>query len=74
MRLAVGIGWFSVVAAEMMGVSSGLGHGILLYSQNVEMEAVFVYLIAIGIVGAAINIAFFYLESRLIRVPLANRS
>ncbi len=73
MRLAVGIGWFSVVAAEMMGVSSGLGHGILLHSQNVEMEAVFVYLITIGCVGAAINIAFFHLEARLIRVPLASR-
>ncbi len=55
LRLGGGLGWFCVVAAEMMGASSGLGHRVQLLSLNIQMDAVFAYLIVIGAIGAALN-------------------
>ena len=55
LRLGIGIGWFSVVAAEMMGASSGLGYGIQLFSLNIEMEKFYVYLISISLCGLGLN-------------------
>ena len=74
LRLGAGVGWFCIVAAEMMGISSGLGQGVLLFSLNIEMEAVFVYLIVIGLVGAAINASIAFLERWLIVVPLSKEA
>lgn len=55
LRTATGIGWFSVVAAEMLGSYGGLGYGIQLTSLNLEMERFFVYLITIGVCGFCMN-------------------
>lgn len=73
-RLGVGVGWFCIVAAEMMGISSGLGQGVLLYSLNVEMEAVFVYLIVIGLAGATINALIAFLERIVVVVPISKEA
>jgi ABC-type nitrate/sulfonate/bicarbonate transport system permease component len=69
LRLGVGLGWYSVVAAEMMGISSGLGHGVVLFGLNIEMEAVFGYLAAIGLIGAAINALILQIEQKVVAVP-----
>lgn len=67
LRLGVGIGWFSVVAAEMMGISSGLGHGVLLYSLNIEMEAVYAYVLTIGAIGFVANSVVLHASEALIK-------
>ncbi|MCK5359633.1 MAG: ABC transporter permease [Gammaproteobacteria bacterium] len=56
LRLGVGLAWFCVVAAEMMGAASGLGYGIQLFSQNLEISRMYVYLLAIGLLGYLSNV------------------
>ncbi len=56
LRVGGGLGWFCVVAAEMMGASSGLGHRVQLLSLNIQMDKVFAYLIVIGALGALLNL------------------
>lgn len=55
LRIGVGVGWFSVVAAEMVGSHRGLGYGIQIASLNLEMERFFVYLSLIGLCGFLMN-------------------
>lgn len=50
-RVGIGNGWISVIAAEMVGVGSGLGHEIQVRSLNLQMEAVYVYILVIGVSG-----------------------
>ena len=62
LRLAIGLGWFSVVAAEMMGVSSGLGHGIQLFSLNLEIDKLYAYILAVGVIGFTLNLGMTAME------------
>lgn len=55
LRLGVGIAWFCVVAAEMMGASSGLGYGVQLSSLNLEIERLYAYILVIGLIGFVSN-------------------
>lgn len=64
-RTAVGIGWFSVVAAEMLGSYGGLGYGIQITSLNLEMERFFVYLITIGVCGFCMNGFFAFWDKKI---------
>lgn len=64
-RLGLGIGWFSVVAAEMVGAFGGLGYGIQISTLNLDMERFFVYLIAIGICGFLLNALLVLAKRRL---------
>lgn len=65
LRLGVGLGWFCVVAAEMIGASSGLGYGVHLYSLNLELERLYVYLLAIGAVGYLSNLLLRWADLRV---------
>lgn len=65
LRLGVGLAWFSVVAAEMMGAASGLGYGIQLFSQNLEISRMYVYILTIGLLGYLSNLLLEYINSRL---------
>ncbi len=51
-RVGLGVGWMTIVAAEMLGVRGG-GVGICLwtYSSIGRMDVVFAYMFVIGIVG-----------------------
>jgi ABC-type nitrate/sulfonate/bicarbonate transport system permease component len=51
LRLAVGMGWFSVIAAEMIGASTGLGQAIRKSALNLNMEQTYGYLLVIGLIG-----------------------
>lgn len=59
-RIGAGLGWFSLVAAEMVGASRGLGYSIQLFSLNLEIEKIYAYLLIIGGLG--------WLQSQLLRV------
>jgi ABC-type nitrate/sulfonate/bicarbonate transport system permease component len=67
LRVGLGIGWFCVVAAEMMGAQSGLGYGVQLFSLNFEMGKTYSYLLAIGALGAVMNFLMRTLETRWAR-------
>lgn len=55
LRVATAIGWFSVVAAEMLGASAGLGYGVQVSGLNLDLERLFAYIAAIGITGALLD-------------------
>ncbi len=65
LRLGVGLGWFCVVAAEMMGASSGLGYGIQLFSLNIEMPKLYCYLVTVGVMGYTSNALLQIFDAKL---------
>jgi len=51
MRIGLGIGWMSVVAAEMIAALSGLGYLIVINQQMLRTDYVMVGMATIGVVG-----------------------
>jgi ABC-type nitrate/sulfonate/bicarbonate transport system permease component len=66
-RVGIGIAWTSVIAAEMVGVHTGLGYAIQLNRTMLETEAVIVNMMAIGVIGWMMNCLVSGLEQRLTR-------
>jgi len=69
LRVAMGIGWMCLVAAELFGVSKeGLGYKIWWYYYLHRMDNVLSYMIALGLIGLGINWAFRYIvEKKLLK-------
>ena len=73
LRIAVGIGWISVVAAEMLGVfdsgpwSGGLGYGVTRLSEISDYPAMTVYLAVFGILGLGSAAVFEWLARAISR-------
>jgi NitT/TauT family transport system permease protein len=55
-RVALGISWMVVVAAEMLGVESGLGYLILDARNQLRYDRVVAAMIVIGLIGLLIDI------------------
>jgi len=68
-RIAMGIAWMCLVAAEMFGVStSGLGFKIWHFYSLHRMDLVLLYMIILGLIGLIMDRAFrFLIEDRLLR-------
>lgn len=66
LRIGIGLGWFCLVAAEMVGAQSGLGYGVQLFSLNLETPKIYCYILIIGTIGFAMNLTMRYLEHKLI--------
>ncbi len=68
-RIAMGISWMCLVAAEMFGVStSGLGYRIWSYYYLHKMEYVLLYMIVLGLLGLLIDRSFRYIvDEKLLR-------
>jgi NitT/TauT family transport system permease protein len=64
LRIALGIAWLVVVAAEMIAVSSGLGY-LVIDSRNSgkRYDLVVAAMILIGVIGLALDIGFRRLET-----------
>jgi NitT/TauT family transport system permease protein len=56
-RIAVGIAWVVVVAAEMLGVESGLGYLVLDARNQLRYDRVVAAMIVIGAIGLLIDVA-----------------
>ena len=63
LRIALGIAWLVVVAAEMIAVSSGLGY-LVIDSRNSgkRYDLVVAAMILIGVIGLALDVGFRRLE------------
>jgi len=60
-RIATGVGWMCLVAAELFGVSnSGLGMNLWHYYDLHQMDSVVVYMILLGLIGLCIDMVFRY--------------
>lgn len=66
LRVAVGVAWMVVVAAEMLGPQSGLGFLIIDARNGLRMDLVVVAMITIGAIGIVLDVVF----ARLARVPM----
>ena len=68
-RIAMGIGWMCLVAAEMFGVSSnGLGYKIWWHYHLHQMDFVLVYMLLLGFLGLLIDRAFrYYVDDCLLK-------
>ena len=65
LRVAIGVAWMVVVAAEMIAVRSGLGFLIIDARNGLRMDLVVVGMITIGAIGVALDAVF----ARLARSP-----
>ena len=65
LRVAIGVAWMVVVAAEMIAVQSGLGFLIIDARNGLRMDLVVCGMITIGAIGIWLDIVF----SRLAKIP-----
>jgi len=63
-RIGFGGGWVSLVTAEMLGASKGLGFYLLWCSQSFEFSKVYAVIIIIAAVGGLMNCALLSLQKR----------
>lgn len=64
-RIATGVGWMCLVAAELFGVSNnGLGMALWFYYDLHQMDCVVVYMLLLGIIGLAFDMIFRYYMDR----------
>ena len=65
LRTGLGVGWMSLIAAELVGAQSGLGYTIQLNRVMLNTDRVIAGMLVIGLVGLAMNRALLQLERRL---------
>lgn len=64
-RIASGVGWMCLVAAELFGVSNyGLGMSLWFYYNLHQMDAVVVYMLLLGLIGLSFDMVFRYFLNR----------
>ncbi|MBR1125459.1 ABC transporter permease [Bradyrhizobium lablabi] len=66
LRIALGVGWMCVVAAELIAAQSGLGYLIQQSRMLLQTQVVLTGMITIGMIGFAMNAGMVWLERRLI--------
>jgi len=66
MRVAMGVCWGTVVAAEIVAGESGVGFMIMTASKFLQTDTVFLGIIVIGAIGYLIDIVMRRLETRLV--------
>src|SRR5262245_55988500 len=64
-RLGAGLGWMSLIGSELIAVRSGLGYKIVLGMQTFRPEFVISGMLAIGLIGFAIDVTTRRLEQRM---------
>ena len=67
LRIGAGLGWLSLVGAELIVASSGMGNLILRAQSALATDTVMVGMIAIGAIGVVIDILIRRLEKILLR-------
>jgi len=69
MRIGIGIGWMTLVAAEFTGVKEGYGLGyMIMTARDIQRpDEILAGMLVIGVIGLLIDIGLRALESRMIR-------
>ena len=55
LRIGLGVGWMSLIAAELVGVQLGLGYLIQINRLSLHMDNVVAVMLTIGVLGLAMN-------------------
>lgn len=66
LRMGAALAFLSLVAAELTGASSGIGYRLQEARQYLRMDRMFVGLIELGMLGAALDFAFLSLSRHLV--------
>jgi taurine transport system permease protein len=66
MRIGIGVGWTTLVAAEMVAANRGLGFMVLNAAENLASDTVIMGIFIIGIFAFAFDLLIRYLEKVLI--------
>jgi nitrate/nitrite transport system permease protein len=64
-RISVGIAWFVIVAAEMVGAQTGIGYFIWNEWNNLQIASMIVAILLIGLVGLGLDSALAWVAGRL---------
>lgn len=69
MRIGLGIGWMTLVAAEFTGVKSGYGLGyMIMTARDIHRpEQILAGMLVIGVIGFSIDVMIRFIEHRLIK-------
>lgn len=65
-KIGIGMGWMSVIAAELIGAQSGLGYFIQMSRLLLQTDKVVVGMLIIGIIGYSLQKAIEYFESKIL--------
>ena len=65
LRIGAGLGWMSLVGAELIASSSGMGYLIVKGQSAIATDIVMAGMLSIGMVGVMIDIGLRHIESRL---------
>jgi NitT/TauT family transport system permease protein len=67
LRIGAGLGWLSLVGAELIAASSGMGYLIVKGQSSIATDIVMAGMLAIGFVGVLIDVALRKVEAHLLR-------
>ena len=67
LRIGAGLGWMSLVGAELIASSSGMGFLIVKGQSAIATDIVMAGMLAIGFVGVLIDVALRRIEAHLLR-------
>lgn len=62
LRISIGVSWMSIVAAELIAASSGLGYMIIYYREVLRTDAIIVGMLTIGAIGLVMDLGSRRLE------------
>jgi taurine transport system permease protein len=66
MRIAIGFGWTTLVAAEMVAANAGLGQMVLNASNFLRTDVVIMGIVVIGVVAYAFDLLMRYIERTVV--------
>lgn len=72
LRIGAGLGWMSLVGAELIAASSGMGYLIVKGQSAIATDIVMAGMVAIGMVGLVIDLALRRVEAFLLKHRVAN--
>lgn len=67
MRVGLSMGWMSIIAAEMISGSSGLGYSIQLNRLNLEFERMVLDMLLISVIGYFISWGMTQLQKKVVK-------
>jgi nitrate/nitrite transport system permease protein len=65
MRISIGIAWFVIVAAEMVGAQSGIGYFIWNEWNNLQISSMIVAILLIGLIGLGLDTGLAWIGRKL---------
>ena len=67
LRVSMATSWMALVAAELMGATSGLGYMIAVSRSLLRSDIIIVGMLCLGLIGISISLLFDFLERLMVR-------